>query len=228
VIVFAPDFIGRFAKVSAQGGTASRQRCSIKPSTPRIAGPGFCPTANILFFSPPVIPEAIPKQNGIYFGSVDSTETAWSWRQIRRRSTRPAIFSIGQHGAGGAALRSRRKAVLSGSAIPLVTTSARRRGRLAQHFRRLSERTHGLPAPAVPTRQKPSGAVRPHRGKPLADYDPQETTINRCICASVMLGVRDVRLSPDNKRVAYLPAEPAFGRSTWSARPKRGSPSISR
>jgi len=45
-------------------------------------------------------------------------------------------------------------------------------------------------------------------GKPLADYDPQEATITD---ARALLGVRDVRLSPDNKRVAF-----ASGTGIWT------------
>jgi Tol biopolymer transport system component len=45
-------------------------------------------------------------------------------------------------------------------------------------------------------------------GKPLADYDPQEATNTN---ARALLGVRDVRLSPDNKRVAF-----ASGTGIWT------------
>jgi WD40 repeat protein len=45
-------------------------------------------------------------------------------------------------------------------------------------------------------------------GKALADYDPQEATITD---ARALLGVRDVRLSPDNKRVAF-----ASGTGIWT------------
>ncbi len=45
-------------------------------------------------------------------------------------------------------------------------------------------------------------------GKELADYDPQETTIND---VRALLGVRDVRLSPDNQRVAF-----ASGTGVWT------------
>lgn len=45
-------------------------------------------------------------------------------------------------------------------------------------------------------------------GKPLADFDPQEATITD---SRALLGVRDPRLSPDNKRVAY-----ATGTGIWT------------
>jgi hypothetical protein len=45
-------------------------------------------------------------------------------------------------------------------------------------------------------------------GKALADYDPLEATITD---ARALLGVRDVRLSPDNKRVAF-----GIGTGIWT------------
>jgi len=45
-------------------------------------------------------------------------------------------------------------------------------------------------------------------GKALADYNPHEATITD---TRVLLGVRDVRLSPDNKRVAF-----ATGTDIWT------------
>jgi hypothetical protein len=45
-------------------------------------------------------------------------------------------------------------------------------------------------------------------GKTLADYDPHEAAITN---TRALLGVRDVRLSPDNKRVAF-----ASGDGIWT------------
>jgi len=45
-------------------------------------------------------------------------------------------------------------------------------------------------------------------GKTVADYDPQESTTTN---VRALLGVRDVRLSPDNKRVAF-----ASGNGIWT------------
>ncbi len=61
-------------------------------------------------------------------------------------------------------------------------------------------------------------------GKALADYDPQEATItNRARCWACGMCVSR-RITSES----HLPAGPAFGRSTSSARPRRASPSTSR
>jgi dipeptidyl aminopeptidase/acylaminoacyl peptidase len=100
------------------------------------------------------------------------------------------------------------KGILSGSADSAGQQPPRRRRRVAQHFRRLPERTADLPAWQYRLGKEPRLVLFDRSGKTLADYDPQEN-----ITANVraLLGVRDVRLSPDNKRVAF-----ASGNGIWT------------
>jgi sugar lactone lactonase YvrE len=148
-----------------------------------------------------------PKQNGIYFGSVDSTES----RLL------VATESAAQYASGyllyqvDTALVAQpfdpQRGVLSGSAIPLVNNLRDDVGVWRSIF---AVSQNGL----MVYQAGSADSARSHlvwfdrTGKELADYDPQETTIND---VHALLGVRDVRLSPDNKRVAF-----ASGTGIWT------------
>src|SRR5277367_5625198 len=75
VIVFAPDFVGALAKVSAQGGTAEPATVIDRSKHTTHRWPWFLPDGKHFIFIATSHTGGDPKQNGIYFGSVDSTET---------------------------------------------------------------------------------------------------------------------------------------------------------
>jgi serine/threonine protein kinase/Tol biopolymer transport system component len=207
VIVFAPDFASGLEKVSAQGGTATPATVLDKTRHSTQRWPWFLPDGRHFIFLATSHTGGDPKQNGIYFGSVDSTES----RLL------VATESAAQYASGyllyqvNTALVAQpfdpQRGVLSGSAIPLVNNLRDDVGVWRSIF---AVSQNGL----MVYQAGSADSARSHlvwfdrTGKELADYDPQETTIND---VHALLGVRDVRLSPDNKRVAF-----ASGTGIWT------------
>jgi hypothetical protein len=75
VIVFAPDFQGALWKVSAQSGTTAPATVLDKTKHSTHRWPWFLPDGKHFIFLATSHTGGDPKQNGVYFGSVDSTET---------------------------------------------------------------------------------------------------------------------------------------------------------
>jgi len=222
VIVFAPDFNGPLAKVSAQGGTTEPATVIDRARHTTHRWPWFLPDGKHFIFLATSHTGGDPKANGIYFGSLDSTEN-----HLLLASDSAAEYASGYllYRANTALVAQPfdpQKGVLSGSATPLVNNLRDDVGVWRSIF---AVSQNGL----MVYQRGSTDAAKSHlvmfdrSGKTLADYDPQEATAN----ARALLGVRDVRLSPDNKRVA-LPVALTSGRSTWSAKRKRGSLSINR
>jgi eukaryotic-like serine/threonine-protein kinase len=207
VIVFAPDFTGSLAKVSAQADTAVPATVIDRSKHTTHRWPWFLPDGKHFIFLATSHLGGDPQQNGIYFGSVDSTESHLIL----------ATDSAAQYASGyllyraNTALVARtfdpQKGVLSGSAIPLVNNLRDDVGVWRSIF---AVSQNGLMIYQLGN----ADAARSHlvmfdrSGKTIADYDPQETTTPN---ARALLGVRDVRLSPDNTRVAY-----ASGTDIWT------------
>jgi len=207
VIVFAPDFQSGLEKVSAQGGTATPATVLDKTRHSTQRWPWFLPDGRHFIFLATSHTGGDPKQNGIYFGSVDSTES----------HLLVATESAAEYASGyllyqvDTALVAQpfdpQRGVLSGSAIPLVNNLRDDVGVWRSIF---AVSQNGL----MVYQAGSADSARSHlvwfdrTGKELADYDPQETTIND---VHALLGVRDVRLSPDNKRVAF-----ASGTGIWT------------
>jgi serine/threonine protein kinase len=207
VIVFAPDFQGVLEKVSAQGGAATPATVldKIKHSTHR--WPWFLPDGKHFIFLATSHAGGDAKLNGIYFGSVDSTES----RLVL------ATESAAQYASGYLLYQANTALVahpfdpqngsLSGSAIPVVNNLRNDVGVWRSIF---AVSQNGL----MVYQAGNADSAKSHlvwfdrSGKELADYDPQEsmTTDTRAL-----LGVRDLRLSPDNKRVAF-----ANGAGVWT------------
>ena len=207
VIVYAPDFQGALMKVSAQGGATTPATVLDKARHTTHRWPWFLPDGKHFIFLATSHSGGDPKENGICFGSVDSTETHLII----------ATDSAAQYGSGyllyrsGTALVAQpfdpQKGILSGSPLPLVNNLRDDVGVWRSIF--------AVSQNGVMIYQAGSAdAAKSHlvwfdrSGKTLADYDPQEATIRD---ARALLGVRDVRLSPDNKRVAF-----ANGAGIWT------------
>jgi len=207
VIVFAPDFTGALVKVSAQGGTAEPATILDRTKHTTQRWPWFLPDGKHFLFLATSHTGGDPKQNGIYFGSVDSKETHFVL----------ATDSAAQYASGYLLYRLNTALVaqpfdpsngtLSGSPTPVVTYLRDDVGVWRSIF---SVSQNGLMVYQLgSTDSAKSHLVMFDRsGKTLADYDPQE---NNATNARGLLGVRDVRLSPDNKRVAF-----ASGNGIWT------------
>ena len=207
VIVFAPDFAGSLTKVSAQGGTPSPATVVDRAKHTTHRWPWFLPDGKHFVFLATSHTGGDPKQNGIYFGSVDSTET-----HLILAADSAAQFASGYllYRANTALVAQPfdpQKGILSGSATPLVSNLRDDVGVWRSIF---AVSQNGLMVYQVgSTDSAKSHLVWFDRsGKTLADYDPQETTTTN---VRSLLGVRDVRLSPDNKRVAF-----ASGPGIWT------------
>ncbi len=207
VIVFAPDFAGSLTKVSAQGGTPSPATVVDRAKHTTHRWPWFLPDGKHFVFLATSHTGGDPKQNGIYFGSVDSTET-----HLILAADSAAQFASGYllYRANTALVAQPfdpQKGILSGSATPLVSNLRDDVGVWRSIF---AVSQNGLMVYQVgSTDSAKSHLVWFDRsGKTLADYDPQETTTTN---VRSLLGVRDVRLSPDNKRVAF-----ASGTGIWT------------
>jgi Tol biopolymer transport system component len=207
VIVFAPDFEAALVKVSAQGGTAEPATVMDRNKHTTHRWPWFLPDGRHFIFLATSHSGGDPKQNGIYFGSVDSTET----RLVI------AADSAAQYASGYLLYRANtalvaqpfdpQRGILSGAAIPLVNNLRDDVGVWRSIF---AVSQNGLMVYQLGSTDSAKShlVLFDRTGKALADYDPHEATITD---VRALLGVRDVRLSPDNKRVAF-----ASGTGIWT------------
>jgi dipeptidyl aminopeptidase/acylaminoacyl peptidase len=99
------------------------------------------------------------------------------------------------------------KGVLSGSAVPLVNNLRDDVGVWRSIFA-VSQNRLMIYQLGTADASKSHLVLFDRSGKTIADYDPQEAVTAN---ARSLLGVRDVRLSPDNTRVAY-----ASGTDLWT------------
>lgn len=207
VIVFAAEFQAALMRVSAQGGTATPATLLDKTRHSTHRWPWFLPDGKHFIFLATSHTGGDPKQNGIYFGSVDNTQS----RLV------VATESAAQYASGYLLYQANTALVaqpfdpqngtLSGSPIPLVNNLRDDVGVWRSIF---AVSQNGL----LVYQAGSADAAKSHlvwfdrSGKEVAGYDPQETTIND---VHALLGIRDVRLSPDNKRVAF-----AGGTGVWT------------
>jgi serine/threonine protein kinase/Tol biopolymer transport system component len=206
-IVFAPDFQGGLLKVSAQGGTATPATALDKTKHTTQRWPWFLPDGKHFIFLATNHAGGDPKQNGIYFGSVDNLDN----RLI------VATDSAAQYSSGYLLYQANRalmaqpfdpqSGTLSGTAVPVVNSLREDVGVWRSIFA-VSQSGMMIYQLGSADSAKSRLVMFDRSGKPLADYDPQEATITD---ARALLGVRDVRLSPDNRRVAY-----ASGNGIWT------------
>jgi serine/threonine protein kinase/Tol biopolymer transport system component len=207
VIVFAADFTGSLTKVRAQGGAAEPATVIDRSKHTTQRWPWFLPDGKHFIFLGTSHTGGDPKQNGIYFASTDNKETHLVL----------ATDSAAQYASGYLLYRANtalvaqpfdpQKGILSGSATPLVSNLRDDVGVWRSIF---SVSQNGL----LTYQRGSTDSAKSHlvmfdrSGKTLADYDPQENTATN---VRALLGVRDVRLSPDNKRVAF-----ASGNGIWT------------
>jgi serine/threonine protein kinase len=207
VIVFAPDFTGSLSKVSAQGGASEGATVIDRTKHTTHRWPWFLPDGKHFIFIATSHTGGDAKQNGIYFASVDGPETHLI----------VATDSAAQYASGyllyrvNTALVARpfdpKNGTVAESTIPLVNNLRDDVGVWRSIFA-VSQNGLMIYQPGSIDSAKSRLVLFDRSGKTLADYDPQEATTAN---ARALLGVRDVRLSPDNKRVAF-----ARGTDVWT------------
>jgi Tol biopolymer transport system component len=193
VIVFAADFQNALVKVSAQGGPVTPATVMDKTKHDTHRWPWFLPDGKHFIFFATNHTGGDPKQNGIYFGSVDSTETHLVI----------ATDSAAQYASGYLLYRANMALVaqpfdptsgtLSGSATALVNSIRDDVGVWRSIFA-VSQNGLMIYQAGSATSAKSQFVWFDRAGKALSEYDPHEPTI---------VDVRDVRLSPDNKKLAF-------------------------
>lgn len=207
VIVFAADFQAGLVQVNARGGTPSPATVLDKRQHSTHRWPWFLPDGKHFIFLATSHTGGDPQQNGIYFASVGGAET---------RMVLPTA-SAAQYASGYLLYRADRALVaqtfdprngkLSGPSIPVVNNVRDDVGVWRSIF---AVSQNGL----LVYQAGSADAAKSHlvwfdrTGKVLAEYNPQETTIAD---SRALLGVRDVRLSPDNRHVAF-----AGGTGIWT------------
>ncbi|MGA8431911.1 MAG: protein kinase [Candidatus Sulfotelmatobacter sp.] len=208
VIVFAPDFTGPLAKVSAGGGTAQPATVINRALHTTQRWPWFLPDGKHFIFLATSHTGSDPKQNGIYFGSADNSKDTHLVL---------ATDSAAQYASGYLLYRLNtalvaqafdpQKGTLSGAALPLVNNLRDDVGVWRSIFA-VSENGLLIYQSGSADSAKSHLVLFDRSGKVLADYDPHEATRTNL---RALLGVRDVRLSPDNKKVAF-----AGGTDVWT------------
>jgi serine/threonine protein kinase/WD40 repeat protein len=198
-IVYAPDFQGALSKVSGQGGAATPVTVLDKARHTTHRWPWFMPDGKHFIFLATSHSGGDPKLNGIYFGSVDDTES-----RFILATESAAQYASGHllYRSGGALVAQPfdpERGILSGSATPLVNNLRDDVGVWRSIFA-VSQNGRLIYQVGGADSSRTRLVWFDRTGKVLADYDPQETTIND---PRALVGVRDVRLSPDNKLVAF-------------------------
>jgi Tol biopolymer transport system component len=201
MIVFAPNFMGPLERISAQSGTPSAATVMDPKRHTTHRWPWFLPDGKHFLFLATSHTGGDPKGNGVYFGSVDSTDT----RLI------VATDSAAQYGSGqllyraGTALVAQRfdpeAGKILGPPIPLVGNLRDDVGVWRSIFATSQN--------GVLVYQEGNAAAARTRltwldraGKEIGTYDVRENAI------------ANVRLSPDGKRTAFITGSPAS--SVWT------------
>jgi len=193
VIVFAADFQNALVKVSGQGGTSTPATLLDKTKHDTHRWPWFLPDGKHFIYFATNHTGGDPKQNGIYFGSIDNTETHLV----------VATDSAAQYSSGYLLYHSNTALVaqpfdpqtgtLSGSVTALVNSVRNDVGVWRSIFS-VSQNGLLIYQAGSATSAKSRFVWFDRSGKALAEYDPHEPTV---------VDVRDVRLSPDNKKLAF-------------------------
>ncbi len=193
VIVYSADFQNELVKVSAQGGTPTAATVLDKTKHDTHRWPWFLPDGKHFIFFATSHTGGDPKQNGIYFASVDSLKSQFV----------VATDSAAQYASGyllyhaNTALVAQpfdpQSGTLTGSATALVNSVRNDVGVWRSIFA-VSQNGVMIYQAGSATSAKSRFVWFDRLGKALADYDPHEPAV---------VDVRDVRLSPDNKRLAF-------------------------
>ncbi len=195
MIVFAGNFMGPLSRVSAQGGLASAATTMDPKRHTTHRWPWFLPDGKHFLFLATSHTGGDPKQNGVYFGSIDSME-----RRLILATDSAAQYSSGHllYRAGNALVAQPfdpQSGKLEGPAVPLVGNLRDDVGVWRSIF---ATSQNGVmvfeEGNAAAARTRLTWFDR--TGKELSTYDVRENTIE------------NLRLSPDGKRVAFVTGSP--------------------
>ncbi len=198
MIVYAGDFLGALTKVSAHGGAAQPATLLDKTRHDTQRWPWFLPDGKHFIYLATSHSGGDPTRNGIYYGSLDNLDS----RLI------VATESAAEYASGYLLYRANTALVaqpfdpqsgtLSGAPVPLVNNLRDDVGVWRSIF---AASQNGLMVYQLgnAASAKSSLVWFDRTGKQLGTFDPAENVII------------DVRLSPDNKRVAY-----AAGSGIWA------------
>jgi eukaryotic-like serine/threonine-protein kinase len=193
VIVFEADYMGGLMKVSAQGGAAEPATAMDRTRHSTHRWPWFLPDGKHFLFLATNHTGGDPKQNGIYFGSVDSNETHLI----------VTADSAAQYASGYLLYRANTALVaqpfdpqsgtLSDVAIPLLNNLRDDVGVWRSIF---SVSQNGLVTYQIGSASAVKSQLMwfDRSGKSVPACDPEEK------------GIVDVRLSPDSKKAAFAGA----------------------
>jgi eukaryotic-like serine/threonine-protein kinase len=190
VIVFEGDYISGLMKVNAQGGPAEQATVLDKTKHTTHRWPWFLPDGKHFIFLATNHTGGDHKQNGIYFGSVDSKDIHFVTEADSAAQYASGYLLYRTNAALVAQRFDPQSGTFSGSATALVNNLRDDIGVWRSIF---SVSQNGLMVYQIGSAAsaKSHMAWIDRSGKTLADFDPDENTII------------DVRLSPDNKRVAF-------------------------
>jgi serine/threonine protein kinase len=193
VIVFEADYLGGLMKVNANGGAAEPATVLDRTKHSTHRWPWFLPDGKHFLFLATNHTGGDPKQNGIYFGSVDNKENHLIVTAESAAQYASGYLLYRANTALVAQPFDTQSGTLSGSAIPLVNNLRDDVGVWRSIF---SVSQNGL----MVYQTGSASAVKSRliwfdrAGKPLAEFSPEEK------------GIVDVRLSPDNKKAAVSAA----------------------
>jgi eukaryotic-like serine/threonine-protein kinase len=200
-ILFCPNFLGPLFRVSAQGGTPTAVTALDKTKHTTHRWPWFLPDGKHFLFLAASHTAGDSAQNGIYFGSIDSPDTHMV----------VATDSAGQFASGNLLYHANTALVaqpfdpksgkLSGSPVPLVSNIRFDVGVWRSIFS-TSQNGRLLYQAGDAAAARTSLVWFDRSGQKLNTFDVHENSIV------------DVRLSPDDKRVAFVTGSPAS--AVWS------------
>jgi Tol biopolymer transport system component len=193
VIVFAADYTGGLMKVSAEGGAAEPATALdlTKHSTHR--WPWFLPDGKHFLFLATNHTGGDPKQNGIYFGSLDNQETRLLVNAESGAEYASGYLLYRLNTALIAQPFDPQSGTLKGAVIPLLNNLRDDVGVWRSIF---SVSQNGLMTYETGSASSVKSRLMwfDRAGKSAPTCDPEEK------------GIVDVRLSPDNKKAAYAGA----------------------
>jgi len=197
VIVFEADYTGGLMKVNADGGPAEPATTLdlTKHSTHR--WPWFLPDGRHFLFLATNHTGGDPKQNGIYFGSLDNKETHLIVTAESSAEYASGYLLYRANTALVAQPFNPQSGTLSGSPIPLVNNLRDDVGVWRSIF---SVSQNGLTTYEIGSASAVKSRLMwfDRAGNSLPTCDPEEK------------GIVDVRLSPDNKKAAFAGAGAIF------------------
>jgi len=193
VIVFAPDFEKALEKVSAQGGAVSPATVLDKSRHSTHRWPWFLPDGKHFIFFATSHYGGDPKQNGVYFGSVDSAESHLILATDSAAQYASGYLLYQSNAALVAQPFDAQSGTLSGTATPLVNHLRDDIGVWRSIFA-VSQNGLLIYEAGSADSAKSRFVWFDRAGKEVANYDPHDGAI---------VDVRDLRLSPDNKRLAF-------------------------